>query len=66
MDDLRKRVLLLTGNPGVGKTTVLMKTVNLLKERGFSVGGMLSREGGKAECAWASKSWIWVVPDADG
>jgi nucleoside-triphosphatase len=42
--DLRKRVLLLTGNPGVGKTTVLMKTVNLLKEKGFSVGGMLSRE----------------------
>ena len=39
-----KRILLITGPPGVGKTTVLTKTVNLLKERGFSVGGMLSRE----------------------
>jgi len=46
---LPKRVLLLTGNPGVGKTTVLMKTVNALKERGIRVGGMISceaREGG--------------------
>jgi len=41
---LPKRVLLLTGNPGVGKTTVLMKTVNALKERGIRVGGMISRE----------------------
>jgi nucleoside-triphosphatase len=37
-------VLLITGAPGTGKTTVLTKTVNLLRERGFSVGGMLSRE----------------------
>jgi nucleoside-triphosphatase len=41
---LRKRVLLLTGSPGVGKTTVLIKAVNALKERGYSVGGMISRE----------------------
>jgi nucleoside-triphosphatase len=39
-----KRVFLITGLPGVGKTTVFTKTVNILKERGFSVGGMLSRE----------------------
>jgi nucleoside-triphosphatase len=39
-----KRVLLLTGNPGVGKTTVLTKAVETLKEKGFSVGGMISRE----------------------
>jgi nucleoside-triphosphatase len=37
-------VLLLTGNPGVGKTTVLAKAVNALKEKGYSVGGMISRE----------------------
>jgi nucleoside-triphosphatase len=37
-------VLLLTGNPGVGKTTVLMKTVNALKESGYKVGGIISRE----------------------
>ncbi|MBN1358883.1 NTPase [Candidatus Bathyarchaeota archaeon] len=46
---MQKRVLLLTGNPGVGKTTVLMKTVSVLKEKGCCVGGMISfeaREGG--------------------
>jgi nucleoside-triphosphatase len=37
-------VLLLTGIPGVGKTTVLMKTVNVLKQGGCKVGGMISRE----------------------
>jgi len=37
-------VLLLTGSPGVGKTTVLTKAVSALKEKGYSVGGMLSRE----------------------
>jgi len=41
---LKKRVLLLTGNPGVGKTTVLLKTVEALRARGYSVGGMISRE----------------------
>jgi len=41
---LRKRIILLTGNPGVGKTTVLMKTVNALKSEGYSAGGMISRE----------------------
>jgi nucleoside-triphosphatase len=41
---LLKRVLLLTGSPGVGKTTVLLKTVNALKDKGYRVGGMISRE----------------------
>jgi nucleoside-triphosphatase len=41
---LQKRILLLTGNPGVGKTTVLTKTVETLKAEGISVGGMISRE----------------------
>jgi nucleoside-triphosphatase len=41
---MQKRVLLLTGNPGIGKTTVLMKTVSALKKRGICVGGMISRE----------------------
>lgn len=39
-----KRILLLTGPPGVGKTTVLLKTVDSLKARGVAVGGMISRE----------------------
>jgi len=41
---LQKRVLLITGAPGVGKTTVLTKTVEALKAQGVSVGGMISRE----------------------
>jgi nucleoside-triphosphatase len=41
---LRKRVLLLTGSPGVGKTTVLLKVVEALRAKGYSVGGMISRE----------------------
>jgi len=36
--------MLLTGAPGVGKTTVLIKTVEALRAQGVSVGGMISRE----------------------
>jgi nucleoside-triphosphatase len=39
-----KRILLLTGSPGVGKTSVLLRIVESLKARGYSVGGMVSRE----------------------
>jgi nucleoside-triphosphatase len=41
---LEKRVLILTGAPGVGKTTVLAKVVSDLHGKGVSVGGMFSRE----------------------
>ena len=41
---MRKRILLLTGNPGIGKTTMLLKVVEALKTKGYSVGGMISRE----------------------
>jgi len=44
---LHKRVLLLTGFPGVGKTTVLLKTVDALKAKGVSVGGMISQKYGR-------------------
>jgi nucleoside-triphosphatase len=39
-----KRLFFITGAPGIGKTTVLLKTVEALKNMGFRVGGMLSRE----------------------
>ncbi len=39
-----KRILILTGSPGVGKTTVLTNIVEALKSRGVAVGGMVSRE----------------------
>jgi len=41
---LKKRLLFLTGNPGIGKTTVLLRVAEALKARGYSVGGMVSRE----------------------
>jgi nucleoside-triphosphatase len=41
---MQKRVFLLTGSPGVGKTTVLTKCVKNLSEKGISVGGMVSSE----------------------
>lgn len=39
-----KRILLLTGNPGVGKSTVLLRVVEALKAKGYQLGGMISRE----------------------
>ena len=39
-----KRILLLTGSPGVGKSTVLWRVVEALKTKGHQVGGMISRE----------------------
>ena len=41
---MQKRVFLLTGSPGIGKTTVLKKCVKDLSEKGVSVGGMISSE----------------------
>jgi len=38
------RKILLTGRPGVGKTTVLVETIRELEGRGLRVGGMVSRE----------------------
>lgn len=37
-------MLVLTGSPGVGKTTVFLKAVEILRAQGYSVGGMVSRE----------------------
>lgn len=39
-----KKLLFLTGDPSVGKTTVLMKIVDALRASGYGVGGMMSRE----------------------
>ncbi|MBS7645013.1 MAG: NTPase [Candidatus Bathyarchaeia archaeon] len=36
--------LVLTGRPGVGKTTVIVEVVKLLRGRDVSVGGFISRE----------------------
>jgi len=39
-----KRLIFLTGRPGIGKTTVLLKVVEKLKASGYVPGGMVSRE----------------------
>jgi nucleoside-triphosphatase len=41
---MRPRILLLTGLPGVGKSTVFRKLAELLAERGYRVGGMATGE----------------------
>ena len=41
---MKKRILLLTGSPGVGKTSILLRTIETLKAKGYGVGGMISRE----------------------
>lgn len=38
------KILILTGAPGVGKTTVLTKIVDVLKNKGVRVGGIVTRE----------------------
>jgi nucleoside-triphosphatase len=39
-----KRIIFVTGRPGVGKTSVLLRAVEELRNRGYKVGGMISRE----------------------
>ncbi len=38
------RLLFVTGRPGIGKTSVLLRAVEGLKSKGYKIGGMLSRE----------------------
>ena len=40
------RLVFLTGRPGVGKTSVLLRAVKDLRARGLRIGGMISREAG--------------------
>jgi nucleoside-triphosphatase len=40
----RSNLLILTGQPGVGKTTVVTRVVYQLRKSGLSVGGIYSRE----------------------
>jgi len=39
-----KRLLFVTGRPGIGKTSVLLSAAEKLKVKGYIVGGMISRE----------------------
>ena len=42
MDSIK--VWLITGDPGIGKTTVILRLVNIIKAQGYTVGGVLSKE----------------------
>ena len=37
-------IIVLTGAPGVGKTTAVMRAARALNDRGLNVGGIVSRE----------------------
>jgi len=39
-----KRLIFVTGRPGIGKTSVLLRAADDLKNRGYKIGGMISRE----------------------
>jgi len=39
-----KRIILVTGPPGIGKTSVLRRTVKELKNRKYTIGGVFCRE----------------------
>lgn len=39
-----KRLIFLTGRSGVGKTSVLLRAVDILKAEGCNIGGMIGRE----------------------
>lgn len=41
---MTKRILLVTGKPGLGKTTAILKVAEALKTEGYRIGGMISRE----------------------
>lgn len=40
----RTRAWLLTGPPGIGKSTIVSKTVFMLRTQGYAIGGCLTRE----------------------
>ncbi len=39
-----KHIFFITGPPGIGKTTILLKTAEALEKEGYKLGGMLTRE----------------------
>ncbi len=70
-----KRLLFLTGNPSIGKTTVLTKTIDGLKSGGYSTGGMISHEVRKGDArigfeiqdlATGKRGWLAHVNQQNG
>ncbi|MEM1716013.1 MAG: NTPase [Candidatus Bathyarchaeia archaeon] len=44
MSNIVKRHIFLTGSPKIGKTTVVLKVINHLREKNVKVGGVISQE----------------------
>ncbi len=70
-----KRAIFITGRPGIGKTSVLLKAVDGLRARGYAIGGMVSREvreGGLRvgfeiiDLATGRKGWLSHVRQPNG
>jgi nucleoside-triphosphatase len=74
-ETLSKRLLLITGSPGVGKTTLLLRVVEALKAEGYSVGGMVTSDVRKsgarvgfevADLSNGSRGWLASVHEERG
>jgi len=72
---MQKRITLITGTPGIGKTTVIMRVAEVLKARGKLVGGMTSKEQRDGEIrkgfliqdvSNGNKGWLASVNQSDG
>lgn len=70
-----KQVMLLTGPPRVGKTTLLLRAANELRGKGFRFGGMISQEVRKnsvrvgfqiRDCMSGEKGWLAHVQQRVG
>jgi len=75
MSGRQVRAIFLTGRPGIGKTTVVLRVVELLKAEGARVGGMISREvreGGRRvgfeiiDLATGRRGWLAHVNQPTG
>jgi nucleoside-triphosphatase len=70
-----KRLILITGQPSIGKTTILFRTASALKSKGYKIGGMVScevREGGArvgfeiVDLETVQKGWLAHVNQPTG
>jgi len=41
---MRKHIILITGVPGIGKTTAIIKMAETLKAQGYKIGGIITKE----------------------
>ncbi|MDH5733716.1 MAG: NTPase [Candidatus Bathyarchaeota archaeon] len=68
-------IIFITGQPGIGKTSVLLKIIEVLKKRGYLVGGMISQEKREMgirigfeiiDISTAQRGWLARVAQSNG